>query len=169
MRTIILIISILLSISSNSQTKEQLQNTPSVIDTEPQVMWQYIESLGFTEEKKISEDLSGDVHLRFYTATNPKDHSRVKMTTHISNKYTGESVWHVVYTWDKKKYMPKDLEKIDQEIVKYGYSTFDVTKGRYRKHYLVSIMGNPMQKHIGSFRSNSFNIVVNGTTYTGYY
>ena len=164
MRLLLILSTLLMAISLNAQ----VQNTPSIIDSKPTDIWQFIQSIGYTKDYTVKDTIIGnDLHLRYYTASNPNDNSSVRMTTDISED-SGEGIWHIVYSWKKKKDMPKGLEKLEFKTVK-RYNEFEYGKGRYKKHYICSIMGNPMQKHIGSFRSNSFNIVVNGTTYTGYY
>lgn len=149
----------------------QVQDTPSIIHAKPTEIWQFIQSIGYTEDFKIQDEIVGydKWHMKYYTAKNPSDNSSVKMTTKLDDDGY-EHIWHVVYTWDKRKHMPKGLEKIDFEIVSDEYhSEYNYGKGRYKRHYICSLFGNPMKKHIGSCKVNFFNVIINGTSYSGSY
>lgn len=145
----------------------QVQNTPNLHTASTDEIWGYIQSIGYTTDIEIVEELLGvdKWKMRYYRAKNPSDNSSVEFTTRYFDDGEKDQIFYVVYTWAKKRDMPKGLEKITSKWV----NDYRITKGRYKKHYICSNFGNPKENNIGSNPNNFFQIFVNGQSVTGFY
>ena len=137
--------------------------------------WEYVQSIGYTENMKIWTDtivrvyVSPNVEIKkHYFAKNPTDNSVVEIISNVHDE-SYSVLLTVVFVWPKKNYkkvMPKNLPKLKQ--TKYFDPPVYLTEDRYKNTYAISILGNPYRPIRGFSTIEPFTVNVNGQTHSGF-
>ncbi len=151
----------------------QVENTPFEEGIEK--TWAYVQKIGYNTDIKVTYDTTvvkiygippyNEVY-KHLKAKNITDDSMVDVVVEIGREV--DTMLNVLFTWRKKKSMPKKLKGIE-EYDFWAYGNYHLVKDGYKNSYSVGLVGNPNRPKRFNADVHPFSFSVNGVSYSGWY